>query len=70
MTPLVTSVTAIEEAVAALPAEDFATFREWFARFEADRFDSRFAADVAGGRLDALADEALSDLRSGNVRAI
>ena len=40
-------------------------FRTWFAEFDASAWDRQMEDDVAAGRLDALADEALNDLRAG-----
>ena len=65
-----TSVTDIEDAVAQLPRAELAVFREWFDAFEAERFDARIDEDAALGRLDRLADEALADLRRGDVRPL
>ncbi|NEO35609.1 MAG: hypothetical protein F6J90_04465 [Moorea sp. SIOASIH] len=56
----------IERAVSQLSSEDLAKFRTWFAEFDAANWDRQFEADVAAGRLDALADKALKDLRQGN----
>ncbi len=55
----------IERAIALLPREQLASFRAWFAEFDAKVWDEQFAEDVAAGRLDALADAALKDLREG-----
>lgn len=55
----------IEQAVSQLSSEDLATFRAWFAEFDAIRWDEQFEADVAAGRLDALAEKALKDLKEG-----
>jgi hypothetical protein len=65
-----TNVAEIEEAVSRLPPEELAAFRAWFEAFEAERFDRRIDEDAEAGRLDRLADEALDDLRRGNVRAL
>jgi hypothetical protein len=48
------SVQEIEEAVLKLSAAELA----------ADEWDRQIADDIAAGRLDALADEALDDLRA------
>ena len=58
-------VQEIEQAVRQLSAEDLAAFRAWFSWFDAAAWDEELQADVAAGRLDALADEALRDLREG-----
>jgi hypothetical protein len=55
----------IERAVVALDQEKLAAFRAWFSKYDADNWDRRIEADVAAGRLDALASEALADLREG-----
>ncbi len=39
-----------------------------FFQFDSVAWDKQFEKDVAGGRLDALADEALADLREGPCR--
>ena len=59
------TVQEIKEAVSQLPDEDLAAFRVWFAEFDASLWDSQFETDVAAGRLDQLAEEALRDLREG-----
>lgn len=55
----------IERAVEQLPADELARFRAWFAEFDAAQWDRQIEQDTAAGRLDALADEALADLREG-----
>ncbi len=59
------TVQEIENAVRSLAPEDLAAFRAWFAEFDAGAWDRQIEADVAAGRLDALAEEALRDLREG-----
>ena len=61
------TVTETEWAVQQLGPEDLAKFREWFAEFDAARWDQQLERDVAAGRLDRLTQEALDDLRSGRV---
>ena len=62
------TITEIERAVQQLAPEELAKFREWFAEFDAARWDEQIERDVAAGRLDPLAEEALNDLRSGQVK--
>lgn len=59
------TVAEIQDAVGSLPPEDLSHFRRWFTEFDAAVWDRQFEADVAAGRLDRLAEEALADLRSG-----
>ena len=59
------SVNDIEEAVLRLTPAELDAFRAWFAEFDAAAWDRQMEDDVAAGRLDAVADEALEDLRAG-----
>lgn len=59
------TVHEIEQAVRDLAPQDLAAFRAWFADFDAEAWDRQLAEDVAAGRLDGLAEEALGDLREG-----
>lgn len=58
-------VEKIEREVEALSSAELARFRQWFAAFDAEEWDRQFEADVARGRLDALADRALRDHAAG-----
>ena len=55
----------IENQVKGLSSEELATFRQWFARFDADAWDRQFEADVKAGKLDTLAQRALHDHATG-----
>ncbi len=59
------TVKEIVEAIQKLPPSELEAFRAWFAEFDADLWDREMEADVAAGRLDHLAEEALRDLREG-----
>lgn len=58
----------IEAAISKLSRQELMSLRDWFFHFDAAAWDKQFEEDVAGGRLDALADEALADLRDGRCR--
>jgi hypothetical protein len=62
---VMSTVHEIEDAIRKLPDEDLVALRAWFAEFDAAAWDRQFEQDVAEGRLDALADEALRDAREG-----
>ncbi len=55
----------IQTAVSQLSAQQLAAFRAWFTEFDAEIWDRELERDVAAGRLDALAEEALQALREG-----
>ena len=60
-----TVISEVEVAVAKLSREYLSTFCDWFHVFDAEAWDKQFEDDVAAGRLDALAEEALLDLLEG-----
>ncbi len=58
-------VKELESQIQGLSPEELAAFRGWFTKFDADRWDEEFEADVKAGKLDALAERALRDHREG-----
>jgi hypothetical protein len=58
----------IEQAVLALPPAELEAFRRWFADYDQEAWDRQLEADVAAGRLDALADAALASIARGDAR--
>lgn len=54
------NIQEIEEAVLKLSPEELADFRAWFAEFDAAAWDEQIEKDVTAGRLDRLAEEALT----------
>ena len=59
------SIQEIEQAIRQLSSEDLSAFRAWFIEFDASLWDRQLENDIAVGRLDELANEALLDLREG-----
>lgn len=57
----------LEKAVANLPPDQFAKFRDWFEAFDAARFDQKIERDVKAGKLGRLAEQALADFREGRA---
>ena len=55
----------IEKAVQQLSPDQLATFRAWFVEYDQALWDQQLERDIASGRLDSLADEAVEDLRNG-----
>ena len=51
------SIHEIEQAVRQLSPHDLASFRAWFAEFDAECWDRQLEEDVAAGRLDKFAEE-------------
>lgn len=66
---MLNDLSEVETAVSQFSPEQLANFRAWFAEFDAQHWDQQLTGDIAAGRLDALADEALRELREGRTRA-
>jgi hypothetical protein len=62
------TVEQIESAILSLPPDDFRRLAEWFAELDQRRWDEQLERDVAAGRLEALAEEALADYQAGRTR--
>lgn len=60
----------VQKAILHLSPEELEAFRAWFAQFDSAIWDRQFEEDVAAGRLDALAEEALRDLREGRCKEL
>ncbi len=60
----------LEHEVETLSATELSEFRRWFLGFDAAAWDDQFTADAQAGKLDALAEAALSQHRSGQSRAL
>ena len=63
-----TTINEIEQAVQQLDPQELARFREWFATFDGAQWDRQIERDIAAGKLDSLADEALNDLKQGHCK--
>ncbi len=57
------AVSEIESAIERLSSEEFAALRAWFAEFDARLWDRQLEEDVAAGKLDAFAEEAVRNAR-------
>lgn len=60
----------LEKAVAKLPPDQLAKFRDWFETFDAARFDQKIEHDAKAGKLDRLAEQALADHAQGRAREL
>jgi hypothetical protein len=60
----------LEEAVKNLSEEELRKFREWFTSYDAEVWDKQFESDAASGKLDKLANEALSEHKKGKTREL
>jgi hypothetical protein len=62
-----TKLESLEKEVAALSPEELAEFRVWFVEHDWQVWDRELEEDVAAGRLDLLAEEALAEHARGET---
>jgi hypothetical protein len=55
----------IESMIQQLSPEELAKLRQWLAEFDAEVWDRQMESDAATGKLDGLAERALSDHAAG-----
>jgi hypothetical protein len=60
----------LEREIEKLSRTQLAKFREWFSRHDAAEWDRQIEADAQTGRLDKLADKALSMHKAGKTKEL
>ncbi|MEH2298016.1 MAG: hypothetical protein V7K88_02805 [Nostoc sp.] len=60
----------IESAILQLSPNEYQKLLEWFADLDYQRWDEQFEKDIADGKLEAFAQEAIAEFEVGNSRAI
>jgi hypothetical protein len=63
-------VQQIKREVASLPKVQLKEFRSWFEEFDASEWDKQFEKDVASGKLDDIANRAVSDFKKGKFKKL
>lgn len=64
------TLTELEKQISQLPPEELAEFREWFRRFDGERWDEQIEKDANTGKLDSLASAALQEYREGKTEEL
>jgi len=65
-----TSINEIENAIQALPPSELKQFRAWFAEFDAKAWDAQIEKDIASGKLDRIAEQAIISYQKGKFEEI
>jgi hypothetical protein len=60
----------IEAAILKLSPGEFEQLLEWFFDLDYQRWDEQIEKDVADGKLEELAQEAIADFETGHYRTI
>ncbi|HEX3577646.1 MAG TPA: hypothetical protein VHY33_03705 [Thermoanaerobaculia bacterium] len=62
-----TKIEQLERDVQTLSQQELASFRSWFAEYDWEAWDRQLDVDVASGKLDKFADEALLEFERGET---
>lgn len=65
-----TKLEQIEKSVESLSKDELKEFAAWFAELQAERWDRQIEEDVAAGKLDRFAEDALAEFKSGRTRPL
>lgn len=60
----------IEAAILTLPPDEFQRLRQWLLEVDYQRWDKQLEQDIAEGKLDALAQEAIAEFETGHTTEI
>lgn len=64
------TIEQIEAAILTLPPDEFQRLRQWLLEVDYQRWDEQLEQDIAEGKLDALAQEAIAEFEAGHTREI
>lgn len=68
--PVMLNLKQIESAILSLPSDEFEKLRLWFLDLDYERWDQQLEQDIADGKLEALAQEAIAEFEAGHCREI
>ncbi|MEO8348777.1 MAG: hypothetical protein ABI610_07685 [Acidobacteriota bacterium] len=63
-------IEALEKEVEKLSRSELEAFRNWFAQFDSEVWDRQLESDVASGKLDSLAEDAITAYKRGESRKL
>ena len=61
------TIEQIETAILTLPSNKFEKLRQWFFDLDYQRWDEQLEKDIADGKLETFAQEAIDEFNAGNV---
>lgn len=64
------TIEQIEAAILTLPPEQFQRLRQWILDIDYQRWDEQLEQDIADGKLEALAEEAIAEFKAGHCREL
>ena len=64
------TIEQIEAAILTLPPEQFQRLRQWILDVDYQHWDKQLEQDIADGKLEALAEEAIAEFKAGHCREL
>jgi len=64
------TVAEIESALQKIPVDDARKVADWLQQYLDEKWDRQIDADIAAGKLDKPADQALEDYRAGRCKPL
>lgn len=64
------TVKEIENSIQQLSREDFNNLISWLSDYENETWDKEIEEDYKSGKLNKLVNNALTDIKNGNIRAL
>jgi hypothetical protein len=64
------TIEQIENAILRLSEQDFSKLRNWLLDLDYQQWDQQLEQDIIDGKLDVLAQEALTEFEAGNYQEI
>ena len=67
---MIVAVEEIEHTVEQLSSDQLRKFRVWYEKFDSKAWDEQLEEDIYSGKLDALADVAITDHKMGRSKRL
>lgn len=64
------TIKQIEAVILTLPPEQFQQLWQWILEIDYQRWDEQLEKDIADGKLEALAAEAIAEFKAGHCREL
>ena len=64
------TVEEVEKAVAELPLDQLRKFRAWYEEFDSNAWDEQIEKDIDEGKLNALAEAAIKEHKTGKTKKL
>ena len=65
-----TKLEKLEREVEKLSLAEMAAFRAWFRKYDSDEWDRQIEEDIQSGKLESLAEEAVSAYKAGRTKEV